>query len=40
MKIAILTCEQLQLNVNDQNLIPELAKHNVTARQQFWDDLA
>jgi hypothetical protein len=41
MKIAILTCEQLpELNVNDQDLIPELAKHNVTATAVIWDDLA
>jgi glutathione synthase/RimK-type ligase-like ATP-grasp enzyme len=39
MKIAILTCEQLpELNVNDQDLIPELAKHNVTATAVIWDD--
>jgi hypothetical protein len=38
MKIAILTCEQLsELNVNDQDLIPELAKHNDTTAV-IWDD--
>jgi glutathione synthase/RimK-type ligase-like ATP-grasp enzyme len=39
MKIAILTCEQLpQLNINDQALIPELAKHNILATAVIWDD--
>jgi hypothetical protein len=36
MKIAILTCDQLpNLNLQDQPLIPELSKHNITASQWF-----
>lgn len=39
MKIAILTCDQLpKLNLADQPLIGELAKHNVVAVPMIWDD--
>ncbi|WP_291102149.1 MULTISPECIES: ATP-grasp domain-containing protein [unclassified Flavobacterium] len=39
MKIALLTCEKLpDLNPEDQKLIPELAKHNITATAVIWDD--
>jgi hypothetical protein len=38
MKIAILTCDQLpNLNLQDQPLIPELSKHNITASPMVWD---
>lgn len=41
MKIAILTCEKLpNLNPEDQNIIPELAKHNIEAKAVIWDDKA
>jgi hypothetical protein len=36
MKIAILTCEKLpDLNPEDQNIITELAKHNIDAKPLF-----
>ncbi|WP_339919772.1 hypothetical protein [uncultured Flavobacterium sp.] len=39
MKIALLTCEKLpELTPQDQLLIPELAKHNITATAVIWDD--
>ncbi len=39
MKIAILTCEKLpDLNPEDQNIIVELAKHNIVAKAVIWDD--
>lgn len=39
MKIAILTCEKLpHLNPEDQNIIKELAKHNIDAKATIWDD--
>ena len=39
MKIAILTCEKLpDLNPEDQNIITELAKHNIKAKAVIWDD--
>jgi hypothetical protein len=39
MKIAILTCEKLpDLNPEDQNIITELAKHNIDAKATIWDD--
>ena len=39
MKIAILTCEKLpDLNPEDQNIITELAKHNIEAKAIIWDD--
>ncbi|WP_369769438.1 RimK family alpha-L-glutamate ligase [Flavobacterium sp. WC2416] len=39
MKIGILTCEKLpELNPEDQLLLPELAKHNITATAAIWDD--
>ena len=39
MNIALLTCENLpELTIADQLLIPELAKHNITASAQIWDD--
>ena len=39
MKIAILTCEKLpDLNPEDQNIITELAKHNIKAKAIIWDD--
>lgn len=41
MKIALLTCEKLpELTVNDQLLIPELAKLNITATAEIWDNTA
>ncbi len=39
MKIGLLTCQRLpDLTPADQLLIPELAKHNVTAKAVIWDD--
>ncbi|TDE50984.1 RimK family alpha-L-glutamate ligase [Flavobacterium sp. GT3P67] len=39
MKIAILTCEKLpELTPADQQLIPELAKYNITAKAVIWND--
>lgn len=39
MKIALLTCENFpQLYETDQFLIPELAKHNISAKAAVWDD--
>ncbi|MFV8334064.1 ATP-grasp domain-containing protein [Flavobacterium sp. GSP14] len=39
MKIAILTCEKLpDLNPEDQNIITELAKHNINVKATIWDD--
>lgn len=39
MKIALLTCEKLpNLNPQDQQLIPALAKHNITATATIWND--
>lgn len=39
MNLALLTCEKLpELTVSDQLLIPELAKHNITAKAVIWDD--
>lgn len=39
MKIALLTCEKLpELTTYDQQLIPELAKANITATAVIWDD--
>jgi glutathione synthase/RimK-type ligase-like ATP-grasp enzyme len=39
MKIALLTCEKFpDLYQTDQFLIPELAKHSITARAVIWDD--
>lgn len=39
MNIALLTCENLpELTPADQLLIPELAKHNITASAQIWND--
>jgi len=39
MKIALLTCEKLpDLNPEDQKLIPELEKYNITAKAVIWDD--
>ena len=39
MKIGILTCENLpELTLEDQLLLPELAKHNITAIAAIWDD--
>jgi glutathione synthase/RimK-type ligase-like ATP-grasp enzyme len=39
MKIAILTCDQLpNLNVADQPLIEELAKHDIAASPMVWDN--
>lgn len=39
MKIALLTCEKLpELNEEDQLLIPELAKFNITATAVIWDN--
>jgi hypothetical protein len=35
---AILTCEKLHLNPEDQNIITELAKHNIDAKATIWDD--
>lgn len=39
MKIALLTCQQLpDLLQSDQFLIPELAKHNIEASVEIWDN--
>lgn len=39
MKIAILTCDQLpELTLQDQPLILELAKHDITASPVVWDN--
>ncbi len=39
MKIGLLTCEKLpQLTPADQQLIPELAKHNIAASAVIWND--
>lgn len=39
MKIALLTCEKFpELYQTDQFLIPELAKHTITAKATVWDD--
>lgn len=39
MKIALLTCQKLpDLLPSDQFLIPKLAKHNIIATAQIWDD--
>ncbi|MEZ7504440.1 RimK family alpha-L-glutamate ligase [Flavobacterium sp. Arc2] len=39
MKIALLTCKKLpELTPQDQLLIPELAKHAITATAEIWDD--
>lgn len=39
MKIALLTCESLpELSVPDQQIIPELAKHNIIAKAVIWND--
>jgi glutathione synthase/RimK-type ligase-like ATP-grasp enzyme len=39
MNIALLTCQNLpELTPADQQLIPELAKHNITASAQIWND--
>lgn len=39
MKIALLTCEKLpELYQTDQLLIPELTRHNITAKAAVWDD--
>jgi glutathione synthase/RimK-type ligase-like ATP-grasp enzyme len=39
MKIGLLTCEKLpELTVADQQLIPELAKHNIIAKAVIWSD--
>ncbi len=39
MNIALLTCENLpELTPADQQLIPELAKHNIAAKAVIWDD--
>jgi len=39
MNIALLTCDKFpNLLATDQQLIPELAKHNITASAQIWDD--
>lgn len=39
MKIALLTCEKFpELYQTDQFLIPELAKHTITAKAIVWDD--
>jgi glutathione synthase/RimK-type ligase-like ATP-grasp enzyme len=39
MKIALLTCEKFpDLYQTDQFLIPELAKHSITAKAVIWDD--
>ena len=41
MKIALLTCSNLpNLNLPDQQLIPALAKHNITAIPAIWDDIS
>lgn len=39
MKIALLTCEKLpNLTLEDQQLIPTLAKHNIEAKAVIWSD--
>jgi glutathione synthase/RimK-type ligase-like ATP-grasp enzyme len=39
MKIGLLTCEKLpELTIADQQLIPELAKHNIIAKAVIWND--
>jgi glutathione synthase/RimK-type ligase-like ATP-grasp enzyme len=39
MKIGLLTCEKLpELTLADQQLIPELAKHNIIAKAVIWND--
>ncbi len=39
MKIAILTCDQLpELTQEDQLLLPELAKNNIEATAEIWND--
>lgn len=39
MKIALLTCQELpNLLESDRFLIPALAKHNIIASAQIWDD--
>lgn len=39
MTIALLTCEKLpSLTITDQELIPELLKHNISAKAVIWDD--
>lgn len=39
MKIGLLTCEKLpELTLADQQLIPELAKHNIVAKAVIWND--
>ncbi|CAM4071211.1 MULTISPECIES: ATP-grasp domain-containing protein [Flavobacterium] len=41
MKIALLTCEKLpDLLPSDQLLIPELAKHNIVAKAEIWDNIS
>ena len=41
MNIALLTCEKFpNLYETDQPLIPELAKHDITASAAIWDDPA
>ena len=39
MRIGLLTCEKLpDLTASDQQLIPELAKHNLIAKAVIWND--
>jgi glutathione synthase/RimK-type ligase-like ATP-grasp enzyme len=39
MTIGLLTCEKLpDLTISDQQLIPELAKHNIIAKAVIWSD--
>jgi glutathione synthase/RimK-type ligase-like ATP-grasp enzyme len=39
MNIALLTCSKLpELTPADQSLIPELAKHGISAKAVIWDD--
>lgn len=39
MTIGLLTCEKLpSLTLEDQKLIPELARHGITAKAVVWDD--
>jgi glutathione synthase/RimK-type ligase-like ATP-grasp enzyme len=39
MTIGLLTCEKLpDLTLSDQQLIPELAKHNLIAKAVIWND--
>jgi glutathione synthase/RimK-type ligase-like ATP-grasp enzyme len=39
MKIGLLTCDKLpELTLADQQLIPELAKHNIIAKAVIWSD--